>query len=248
MKLLPFQTLQIVATLTLAMILAACGAEATDAPAGDAADEPAAAEPTEPPATPTEVPPTSTPAATPTPEPLVVVYEDPEGDCLDNNNVPAPCIPTGVDILSATISEESPLTIVLEVVSPGFEELRSGGIFGMTYGIDLDQDPTTGHTAFWPDFHVLGPDLELHWFEDGGEVVAQGVSHYAPDGTMTEGDASLATWTVLDETHLQVVISDELITSPSFGLAGDLFTPNVYDHFVDEGHVTYPDGEVVLGE
>lgn len=44
----------------------------------------------------------------------------------------------------ASISEESPLTIVVEIAEPGFEELRAGGIFGMTYGLDLDRDPPPG--------------------------------------------------------------------------------------------------------
>ena len=78
--------------------------------------------------------------------------------------------------------------------------------------------------------------------------MAEGVTHYAPDGTMTEGDASMARWTVVDETHLQVVLADGLVDSASIGIAGDLFTPLVYDHFVDDGHVTFPEGDVILPE
>ena len=135
---------------------------------------------------------------------------------------------------------------MIEVAAPGFDELRANGIFGVTFGLDVDRDATTGHTAFWPEFHQLGPDIELHWFEEDGEVVAEGITHYAPDGTTTEGDASQATWTILDDTHIQVALSDDLVDSPSIGIAGDLFTPSVYDHFVNGGHITFPEGEVVL--
>ena len=241
-RLFPILTLLFVAGLA-----AACGPAATDAPESESPDTAPPPSPTDPPA-PTAVPPTSTPAASPTPEPLVVVYEDPEGDCLDNSNNPAVCNPVSVDILTVTVSEESPLKIMIEVAEPGFEELRANGIFGATFGIDVDRDPTTGNTNFWPIFHLLGPDIEVHWFEEDGEVVAEGVTQYAPDGTMTEGDASLATWTVLDETHLQVVLADGLVDSASFGIAGDLFTPLVYDHFVDDGHITFPEGDVNLVE
>jgi len=161
---------------------------------------------------------------------------------------PAACSPLGVDILTVTISESSPLTIVLEVPEPEFEELRAGGIFGVTHRIDLDRDPTTGNTSFWLEFHLLGPDIEVHWSEENGEVVAEGVTLYAPDGAMIEGDASLALWTVLDDTHIQVVLSDEWADSPSVAIAGELFTPALYDHFVDGGHVTFPEGEVNSGE
>jgi len=53
---------------------------------------------------------------------------------------------------------------------------------------------------------------------------------------------------VLDETHLQVVLADGLVDSASIGIAGDLFTPLVYDHFVDDGHITFPEGDVILPE
>ncbi len=240
--------LPIVMLLIVAGLVSACGSSATDAPESQTPATAVPSAPTDPPPEPTEIPPTDTPAPTPTPEPLVVVYEDPEGDCLDNSNNPAVCNPVSVDILTVTVSEESPLTIMIEIAEPGFEELRANGIFGATFGIDVDRDPTTGHTSFWPEFHLLGPDIEVHWFEENGEVTAQGVTHYAPDGTMTEGDASMAVWTVLDETHLQVVLADGLIDSASIGIAGDLFTALIYDHFVDGGHITYPEGEVISAE
>ena len=241
--LLPIATL-----LMVAGVVSACGTPDSGPSAGQLPATAVPSAPTDPPPEPTEIPPTSTPAPTPTPEPPVVVYEDPEGDCLDNSNNPAVCNPVSVDILTVTVSEESPLTIILEIAEPGFEELRANGIFGATFGIDVDRDLTTGNTAFWPVFHLLGPDIEVHFFEENGEVVAEGVTHYAPDGTMTEGDASLAVWTVVDETHLQVVLSDGLIDSASIGIAGDLFTPLVYDHFVDDGHLTFPEGEVITAD
>ncbi|MCH8094355.1 MAG: hypothetical protein IH953_07155 [Chloroflexi bacterium] len=238
----------LVVFLAIAGLVSACQSAASDPAVDDSPPTSPPPEPTSAPALPTEIPPTSTPSASPTPEPSVVKYEDPEGDCLNNANVPTACSPLGVDILTVTISEASPLTIIMEVAEPGFEELRAGGIFGVTHGIDLDRDPTTGNTSFWPEFHLLGPDIEVHWFEENGEVVAEGVTFYAPDGTMTEGDASLAVWTVLDDTHIQVVLSDELVDSPSVAIAGDLFTPALYDHFVDGGHVTFPEGEVNSSE
>lgn len=137
---------------------------------------------------------------------------------------------------------------MIEIAEPGFKELRTNGIFGATFEIDVDRDPTTEHTSFWPEFHLLSPDIEVHWLEENGEVVAEGVTHYAPDGTMTEGDASLAVWTVVDDTHLQVVLSDRLIDSASIGIAGDLFTSLIHDHFVDNGHITFPGGDVILPE
>ena len=233
--------------LIVAGLVSACGSAATDAPASQSPSAAAPSSPTDPPPEPTEIPPTDTPAPTPTPELPVVVYEDPEGDCLDNNNVPAVCIPAGLDILRVTISEESPLTIMIEVALPGFEELQELDFFGLTFGIDFDRDATTGNTSFWPDLHLLGPDIEIHHIESGGEIL-EGITHYAPDGTMTEGDASQAIWTFLDANHIQVVLSDDLVNSPSIGVGGDLFAPGVYDHFVDDGHITFPEGEVILPE
>lgn len=63
---------------------------------------------------------------------------------------------------------------MIEVAAPGFEELRANGIFGATFGIDVDRDARSGNTSFWPEFHLLGPDIELHLFEEYGEVVAEG--------------------------------------------------------------------------
>ena len=223
--------------LLFSILLSACGSADSPAPS----EAPPEAEPTDPP-----VPPTDTPAPSPTPAPELVEYTDPEGDCLDNNNNATACTPLGVDILNVTISRESPLTIVLEIAGDGFDGLRANGNFGVIFGIDLDQDLSTGHTSFWPGFHGIGPDIEVHYFEEDGVVVASGVTHYAPGGTETEGDASLITWTVLDNNHIQLVISEELVPDKPFSISGDLFTPDLYDHFVDGGHLTFPAGEVNL--
>ena len=133
--------------LFVAGLAAACGTSESEPSAAQLPATSPPSSPTEPPE-PTEIPPTDTPAPPPTPEPLVVVYEDPEGDCLDSSNNPAVCNPVSVDILTVTVSEESPLTIMIEVAEPGFEELRANGIFGATFGIDVDRDPTTGNTNF----------------------------------------------------------------------------------------------------
>ncbi len=236
------------ALLVFAGLVSACGSPSIDLPDEESPATALPAVPTEPPALPTEIPPTGAPPEPATAEPRVVVYEDPEGDCFNNSNVPAACSPPSVDILTVTISEESPLAIMIEVAEPGFDELRANGIFGVTFGIDVDRDPTTGNTAFWPDFHLMATEIELHWFEENGEVVAEGITHYAPDGTMTEGDASKAVWTVVDNTHLKVVLSEDLVTATTIGIAGDLFTPNLYDHFADEGYISYPEGEIVRSE
>ena len=224
----------------VAISLSACGG-------GEEVVPPDTPEPPSLPPTFTPAPPTDTPAPTPTPEPIVVEYEDPEGDCLDNNNVPTACIPLGVDILSVTITQESPLTIVIELAGDGVAGLTELDSWGVIIGIDLDRDLTTGYTSFWPEFHGLGPDLDIGYSNRGGSV-NQNVRHYAPDGTRSDGDAGLAVWTILDDNHIQVVISDELITSASFGISGDVFVSNLYDHFVDNGHLTFPEGEVVLVE
>lgn len=237
-----------VVLLMFAGLVSACGSPSVDLPDTDAPATAVPEVPTEPPAVPTEIPPTSTPSEPPTAEPRVVEYEDPEGDCFNNSNVPAACSPLSVDILTVTISEESPLAIMIEVAEPGFDALRANGIFGVTFGIDVDRDATTGNTAFWPEFHLIATEIELHWFEENGEVVAEGITHYAADGTMTEGDPSQAVWTVVDNTHLKVVLSEDLVTSPSIGVAGDLFTPDLYDHFADEGYIAYPEGDIILAE
>ena len=53
-------------------------------------------------------------------------------------------------------------------------------------------------------------------------------------------------WMWLDDTHIQVVFEMEAVGDGAFGIAGDLFTGNYFDHFVDDGHLVFPSGEVVL--
>ena len=224
----------------LIILLSACGSAESTSPTDTPAPPPP--EPTS-----TSVPPTETPAPTPTPEDDGVVYEDPGSDCLDNGNVPTACVPLGVDILTVTITQESPLTIVIELAADGRAGVAEGDTLGVIFGIDLDRDMTTGYTSFWPELHGIGPDLDILWTDRGG-FVSQNVRLYAADGTRTDGDASLTVWTWLDDNHVQVVISDELLTSASFGISGDVYVTDLYDHFVDNGHLTFPEGEVILVE
>ena len=193
----------------------------------------------------TPIPPTLI-SPTDAPESIVVEYEDPEGDCLNYDDIANACNPLGVDILTVTISKEGPLTIVFEVASTGFEGLRALPYFGMVVAIDLDRDPTTGFTSIWPESHGIGPELVFLWAIEGGVDSGLGFSQYAPDGSTTNGDSSLVEWSVLDDNHLQVVISEELLTSQSFGIAGDFTIYGVHDFFVDGGYITFPEGALIL--
>ena len=150
-----------------------------------------------------------------------VVYEEPAGDCLSGaTNEPAPsCIPVPTDILKVELTRASPLTIVIEIAPPGLPEL--GESYQFTLGLDLDMDPTTGITDFWPEFHGIGPDLVLL-------------------------DPPPVEWTWLDDTHMQAVFEMEAVGDGSFGIAGDLFTGTYYDHFVDHGYLEFPSGDVHL--
>lgn len=189
--------------------------------------------------------PTATPAPTATPTPTIeeVVFEDPEGDCLlQSKNTPSTCDPAGIDIVRVTITRGSPLTILLELAANGVADIPG---YLLLYGLDLDRQAATGDTTAWPENHGLAPDLEVVLFNDAGQVQSFVVS-IGPDGTGEELDPSLAEWTVLDDNHIQVVISSDLIGDRPFNLAGDIFEEVIYDHFVDNGHVQFPDGEVVL--
>lgn len=236
---------QLIGLLLLIGIFAtACGAGGSPPPT----EAPPESASTDPPLPPTDTP---APSATdiPAPNPIIapnsVVYTDPEGDCLNDDNLPTACTPPGVDILSVSITSESPLTIVIELAADGFDGFSEDGSIGVVIGIDLDRDMSTGFTSFWPEFHALGPDVEIRWSDRGG-FVNQDIRLYAPDGTRSNGDATLAVWTFPDANHVQVVISSELVDSPSIGISGDVFTEGLYDHFVDDGHLTFPEGEVNL--
>ena len=213
----------------------ACALPGASAPTPTPTPPPATATP---PPSPTPVPPTPTPAVD------EVIYEDPPGDCLSNDNAPAPCDPEGLDILTVTITRGSDISIMIELAGPVLADLP---FFGVIHGIDLDSNPTTGNTGFWPEFHGIAPDLEVHYFSENG-TVQMGVTQYMPDGTPTELDASLAAWTLPDDSHVQVIISEELFPQESFSIAGDIFVDLVYDHFVDEGHLLFPAGDAILNE
>lgn len=173
-----------------------------------------------------------------------VVYEDPEGDCLlrQSANSPATCDPAGIDIVRVTITRGSPLTIVLELAANGVADIPK---YLLVFGFDLDRQVTTGHTTGWSQNHGIAPDLEVVFSSDAGQVQTQAF-RVRPDETGEELDPTLAEWTVLDNNHLQVVISSDLIGDQSFNLAGDIFEEIIFDHFVDNGHIQFPEGEVVL--
>ena len=176
-----------------------------------------------------------------------VVYEDPADDCLDGTtNEPAPsCMPESTDILSVELTRASPLTIVIEIAEPGRTGL--GDSYQFTIGLDLDMDPATGITDFWPEFHGIGPDLETDYFgsSTSDEVFVQAYAIEGQNGFVML-DPPPVEWMWLDDTHIQVVFEMEAVGDGAFGIAGDLFTGNYFDHFVDDGHLVFPSGEVVL--
>ncbi len=176
-----------------------------------------------------------------------VVYEDPAGDCLSGaTNEPAPsCMPVSTDILTVELTRASPLTIVIEIAPPGRPEL--GESYQFTLGLDLDMDPTTGITDFWPVFHGIGPDLETDYFgsSTSDEFFVQAYSIEGQNGFVML-DPPPVEWTWLDDTHMQAVFEMEAVGDGAFGIAGDLFTGTYYDHFVDHGYLEFPSGAVHL--
>jgi len=188
---------------------------------------------------------TTTMATTTTPAGEFVRYEDPVDDCLDAaTNAPAPtCMPEATDILSVEITRASPLTIVLEIAEPGLPGLPDE--YQITIGLDLDLDPGTGIVDFWPEFHGIGPDLETDFFGGPEDFFVQAYSIEGQNGFILL-DPPPVEWTWLDETHVQVVFEMEFVGDGPFAIAGDLTTGNYYDHFVDNGHLLFPSGDVVL--
>ena len=187
---------------------------------------------------------TTTMATTTTPAGEFVRYEDPVDDCLDaTTNAPAPtCMPGPTDILSVEITRASPLTIVLEIAEPGLSGLPDE--YQITIGLDLDLDPGTGIVDFWPEFHGIGPDLETDFF-GGPEDFVQAYSIEGQNEFILL-DPPPVEWTWLDDTHIQAVFEMEFVGDGPFAIAGDLTTGNYYDHFVDNGHLLFPSGDVVL--
>jgi len=174
-----------------------------------------------------------------------VRYEDPAGDCIRaDNSGPAPqCMPEALDILAVEITRASPLTVVIEIAAPGRPGL--GDSYQITLGLDLDMDPATGIVDFWPEFHGMGPDLESDYFGSGDEFFVQAFSILGQNDYQPL-DPPPVEWTWLDDTHIQAVFAMEAIGDGPFGIAGDLVAGDYYDHFVDEGHLVFPSGEVVL--
>lgn len=176
-----------------------------------------------------------------------VVYEDPAGDCLSGaTNEPAPsCMPVPTDILKVELTRASPLTVVIEIAPPGRPEL--GESYQFTLGLDLDMDPQTGITDFWPEFHGIGPDLETDYFgsSTSDEFFVQAYSIEGQNGFVLL-DPPPVEWTWLDDTHIQAVFEMEAVGDGAFGIAGDLFTGTYYDHFVDHGYLEFPSGDVHL--
>ena len=188
---------------------------------------------------------TTTMATTTTPAGEFVRYEDPVDDCLNaTTNAPAPtCMPEATDILSVEITRASPLTIVLEIAEPGLPGLPD--TYQITLGLDLDLDPGTGIVDFWPEFHGIGPDLETDFFGGPEDFFVQAYSIEGQNEFILL-DPPPVEWTWLDETHVQVVFEMESVGDGPFAIAGDLATGNYYDHFVDNGHLLFPSGDVVL--
>ncbi len=191
---------------------------------------------------------TSTTTTTTAPTGEMVVFEDPVNDCLDGQtNEAAPnCMPEGTDILSVTMTRASPLSIVIEIAEPGRPGL---GEYQFTVALDLDMDPTTGITDFWPEFHGIGPDLESDIFGNGDsdDFVVQAYAIEGQNGYVLL-DPPPVEWTWLDDTHIEVIFDMEAVGDGAFGVAGDLFTGSYYDHFVDGGYVEFPSGDVGLAE
>ena len=188
---------------------------------------------------------TTTMATTTTPAGEFVRYEDPVDDCLNaTTNASAPtCMPEAIDILSVEITRASLLTIVLEIAEPGLPGLPD--TYQITLGLDLDLDPGTGIVDFWPEFHGIGPDLETDFFGGPEDFFVQAYSIEGQNEFILL-DPPPVEWTWLDETHVQVVFEMESVGDGPFAIAGDLTTGNYYDHFVDNGHLLFPSGDVVL--
>jgi len=212
-------------------------ADSTDAPADTAVATTVAA------ATTTTT--STTMATTTTQSGEFATYDDPAGDCLDQTNAPAACVPAATDMLRVELTRASPLTVVIEIASPG--EPGLGESYQFTLGLDLDQDPATGIVDFWPEQHGIGPDLESDYFGASGsdEFFVQAYAIEGQNG-FVQLDPPPVVWTWLDDTHIQAVFDMEAVGDGSFGIAGDLFTGGVYDHFVDHGHFVFPSGDVML--
>jgi hypothetical protein len=152
-------------------------------------------------------------------------------------------MPEPTDILSVEITRASPLTIVLEIAEPGLAGLTDE--YQITLGLDLDLDPGTGIVDFWPELHGIGPDLETDFFGGPEDFFVQAYS-IEGQNEFIPLDPPPVEWIWLDDTHVQVVFETDVVGDGPFAIAGDLVTGNYYDHFVDDGHLVFPSGDVVL--
>ena len=179
-----------------------------------------------------------------------VLYEDPANDCLslvDGTAVPAACVPASIDILSVEITRTSQLTIVIEIAAPGQPQL--GTDYSIELGLDTDRDPSTGSRNF--DDHGIGAELELDYYARESGLTIQS-ANYTPGGS--PGMVAVARnpeWEWLDATHLQIVADIDLVGDTPFAIAGILSTgtqptPTHFDHFVDGGHLLFPEGDAKL--
>jgi hypothetical protein len=180
--------------------------------------------------------------------PAKVVHQDASGDCiLNTNSSAAPCKPVGLDLLSVTVTRSGsslPVAITLELAGGGLRDLKSMPVWGLTYAFDLDRNVTTGLSNVYPSQHHVGPELTILYGEVNGSI-KQIIKRYAPDGTESDADASLATWSFPDNNHIMVVVSPALIPVEQFYLVGDIVNNDMFDHFVEDGYLSFPEGDAV---
>jgi hypothetical protein len=176
--------------------------------------------------------------------PAQVTYQHTARDCfLNDTGAAVTCNPPGLDIKSVTVtrpSADGPITIVLELASG--QSVTTSSLWGMAYALDLDRNVSTGLQDVYPAQHGIGPELYLLYGQVNGEIKQQ-IKQYAADGTASDADASLAQWSWQDDTHLQVVIDPSLIPVERFNLVGDLTGQTMYDHFVEDGYLMFPEGQ-----
>ncbi len=180
--------------------------------------------------------------------PVKMSYRHPSRDCLSNaDGSPVTCNPPGLDILLVTVTRpdsKGPVTINLELAGKGVKDLRGLSLWALSYAFDLDRNVATGSREVYPSQHHIGPELTVLYGEVNGSVrpLVQG---FAPNGTKRDLDPSLVKWTFPDDNHIQVVIPGILIPVEQFYLVGDIVSNDMFDHFVENGYLTFPEGQAV---
>jgi hypothetical protein len=215
---------------------------------------PAAAQPTQAPSatlppsttnTPSSNPPTSGGSVT---YPAKVVQKVAAAQCISNNDASAvACSPRGLNILSVTVTRpdaKGPVTISLELAGNGVKDLRGMPLWGLTYAFDLDRNVATGLRDVYPSQHHMGPDLTLLYGEVNGDAKAI-YKRYTPSGSSADVDINFVQWSFPDNNHIQATVSSSLIPVEQFYLVGDIVDNDMFDHFVREGYLTFPEGQVV---